>query len=313
MNYKLYKLTFSTSVHFGKGRLGTTENRFLADTLFSAICTEAVKSIGFSEIDFFYESAKRGELLLSDSMPFIGGTLYIPKPIMSLERSSEEYDSKIRKEYKKLSFIPFDRIHDYFKGNFDAVAENKKLSQLGEFSEKTAAAIFDNDDALPYNIGIFSFSPDCGLYFIMGFENDEVDCRFDAMIYSLGYTGIGGKISSGLGKFRADSCKIPDDMLVMLNENSDEALYITLSLCMASEESEISKAISDADYSIIKRSGFVGSVSYSDTFRKRKELYCFSGGSCFKNKFLGDVFDLSDGGSHPVYRYAKPMFMGVKI
>lgn len=313
MNYKLYRLTFSTAVHFGKGRLGTTENRLLADTLFSAICSEAARLLGTDEIKFFYESVKNEKLVLSDSMPFIEDTLYIPKPILPTERSTYEYDSEMRKEYKNLAFVPIDKLDDYFTGSIDAKTENKKLSGLGEFSEKTSAAIFENDDALPYNIGIFNFRDRCGLYFIIGYEDDDIFYRFDDMIYSLGYTGIGGKVSSGLGKFSTKTEDVPDSLLEMLNENRSDAVYMTLSLCMSGEKNELDKAIDGASYSIIKRSGFVNSVSYSDTFRKRKDLYCFSGGSCFKNKFSGDIFDLSEGGSHPVYRYAKPMFMGVKI
>ena len=64
---------------------------------------------------------------------------------------------------------------------------------------------------------------------------------------------------------------------------------------------------------LIKRSGFISSQTYADTFRKKKELYCFKAGSCFSHKFDGDIFDLSEGGNHPVYRYAKPLMMGVDI
>ena len=40
-------------------------------------------------------------------------------------------------------------------------------------------------------------------------------------------------------------------------------------------------------------------------------MYVFAAGSCFKNEFEGDIYDVTNGGSHPVYRYAKPLFMGV--
>ena len=43
MKYKAYKLKFSTGVHFGKGTLEDTAYAFCADTLFSALCIEAVK------------------------------------------------------------------------------------------------------------------------------------------------------------------------------------------------------------------------------------------------------------------------------
>ena len=46
---------------------------------------------------------------------------------------------------------------------------------------------------------------------------------------------------------------------------------------------------------------------------KKKELYSFKAGSCFSHKFDGHIFDLSEGGNHPVYRYAKPLMMGVDI
>ena len=31
------------------------------------------------------------------------------------------------------------------------------------------------------------------------------------------------------------------------------------------------------------------------------------------NCFAGDIYDVSEGGKHPVYRYAKPIFMGVSL
>ena len=43
MKYIAYKLKFSTGVHFGNGSLDNTEYTFCADTLFSALCIEAVK------------------------------------------------------------------------------------------------------------------------------------------------------------------------------------------------------------------------------------------------------------------------------
>mgnify|MGYP003303133425 CR=1 FL=1 len=54
-------------------------------------------------------------------------------------------------------------------------------------------------------------------------------------MYSLGYTGIGGKVSSGFGKFEAVITDVPEELLKMLtNQNADR--YITLSVCMAKED-----------------------------------------------------------------------------
>ena len=50
---------------------------------------------------------------------------------------------------------------------------------------------------------------------------------------------------------------------------------------------------------------------YAEEYRRKRDLYVFAAGSCFKNEFEGDIYDVTNGGSHPVYRYAKPLFMGV--
>ena len=43
MEYKAYKLMFQGAVHFGKQNLDEGEYSFYADTLFSALCQEALK------------------------------------------------------------------------------------------------------------------------------------------------------------------------------------------------------------------------------------------------------------------------------
>ena len=58
---------------------------------------------------------------------------------------------------------------------------------------------------------------------------------------------------------------------------------------------------------------FVASSDYAEEWRKKKDLYVFTAGSCFVNCFAGDIYDVSEGGKHPVYRYAKPIFMGVSL
>lgn len=309
MKYKLYKLDFKTAVHFGNGSLNDSGNTFAADRLFSALCIEALNK-SQDELNSLYNAAANGKLIFSDSMPYIDDTYYIPKPIMHINRDTES-SSTVKKAFKKLDYIPADKIDTYISGRLDPKAENEKLDKLGMSDLKTSAAVRTEDgDALPYRVGTFSFNKNCGLYFIAGFENDDIFYAFDDLMYSLGYSGIGGKISSGLGKFIAASYEVPQYMLERLNGSFER--YITLSVAMA-KDNELEKALDGAEYMLIKRSGFISSQTYADTFRKKKELYCFKAGSCFSHKFDGDIFDLSEGGNHPVYRYAKPLMMGVDI
>ena len=129
------------------------------------------------------------------------------------------------------------------------------------------------------------------------------------LILSLGYAGIGGKRSSGLGKFDFEEHKPSDRFLELLNRDKAKS-YMTLSSCMA-EEDELEKALDDAYYLLHKRSGFVSSTTYAKTELKKKDFYAFKSGSCFSSRFNGNIYDVSYKGKHPVYRYAKPMFMGV--
>ena len=46
-------------------------------------------------------------------------------------------------------------------------------------------------------------------------------------------------------------------------------------------------------------------------FLKKNDFYCFKSGSCFKNRFDGNIFDVSCNGAHAVYRYAKPIFISL--
>ena len=86
---------------------------------------------------------------------------------------------------------------------------------------------------------------------------------------------------------------------------------MTLSVALPREE-ELTSALEDAEYLLCKRSGFVSSDQYAPEQMRKKDLYVFKAGSCFAYRFHGDVYDVSGkGGRHPVYKYAKPMFMEV--
>ena len=85
---------------------------------------------------------------------------------------------------------------------------------------------------------------------------------------------------------------------------------ILLSVALPKED-ELESALDKASYQLLKRSGYVASENYADEWKKKKDLYVFSAGSCFEQRFEGDIYDVSDNGKHPVYRYAKALFLGV--
>ena len=87
---------------------------------------------------------------------------------------------------------------------------------------------------------------------------------------------------------------------------------MTLSAALPHME-ELEQALDGATYQVIKRSGFVDSVRYAKEQQKHRTLYLLAAGSCFRSQFKGDIYDVANEGSHPVYRYGKPLFLGVNL
>lgn len=204
-------------------------------------------------------------------------------------------------------YIPYDYIQDYINGELpeDVIRE---FDEFGRKNLKVSAAINNNDETVPYRVGEYYYNEGNGLYIIVGYDNDEELKEVEELIISLGYSGIGGERSSGLGRFDIQIADDADELLNMVNEKS--GLYMTLSVSLP-KECEMTNALYEAKYSIIKRSGFISSQVFND--RRKKDLYVIAAGACVKNKYEGDIYDVVDGGVHPVYRYAKPLFMGVNI
>lgn len=145
---------------------------------------------------------------------------------------------------------------------------------------------------------------------VVGFAKDDVRYLFEELMDSLSFSGIGGKRSSGLGKFSFLTTKMPQEFLKRLNGTGER--WMTLS-CSLPVKKEMVDVLDGASYILEKRSGFVASELYTKEQQRKRDLYVFAAGTCVKKRFHGDVYDVSDGGSHSVYRYAKPMFLEVGV
>ena len=307
MDYQVYKFAFRTSVHFGSGGLTKTQNVFYADALFSALCIEAVR-LGNDALERLVDLAFHNRIRLSDGLPYIGEKLYVPKPVMELKIENEG-DSVEKKALKKLSYIPVDQMEEYLCGEMDVKAENDYFHEnFGKSSLIEKAVIQREQGAVPYAVNIFTYKEKSGLYILVGYESEE-DLQFiERLLEAVSITGLGGEISSGYGRFDLYKGVLSDSYQRRLHQKS--MLYMTLSVSLP-EDSEMEKVIKDASFRMIKRSGFVASVRYADTARKKKALYVLASGATVTEPFDGIVADVSDGGMHPVYRYEKPLLLGV--
>ena len=301
MKHLIYKLKFPGGIHIGSGRLSSAEMTVHADTLFSAMCIEGLKTYGEEGITELVNAVNGGRLLMSDALPYIGDTLYFPKPMCRFKSNDESAD--LKKEFKNLKYIPFDSISAYMSGNINPVELNNAFSSLGKNELHQKVSLKAEEDNELYSVGVYRFEENCGLYIIVCVSDEETEKLFDSIMSSLQYSGIGGKRTSGYGRFSYSK----QDFIM---PDMPDGMYMTLSSCMA-EDDELEEVLKNASYKLIKRSGFVQSETYSDAFLKKHDFYLFDACSVFGEKFDGGVFDVSVGGSHPVYKYAKPVFVRI--
>ena len=307
MEYILYKLKFQNAVHFGKKNLDDGEYFCCADTIFSALCQEAIK-MGDDVLQQLCRYTKNGELLFSDAFPYMGDTYYLPKPMKRIETADRTGDSVIKKAYKKLKYIPIDKLDVYLNGNYD-ILHAPNLDDLCHFEMKEAVSIRGEEETAPYRIGTYYYNEGNGLYMIIGYQGKKAAGLAEELFINLSFSGIGGKRASGFGRFQLYSNRPPHELIKRLN--SDGNRFMSLSVALPREE-ELETVLDKAEYLLCKRSGFVASDLYAPEQMRKKDLYVFQAGSCFSTRFCGDLYDVSDkGGIHPVYRYAKPMLMEV--
>lgn len=304
MNYIAYKLSFHTGVHFGDGILSHSRQNFCADTLFSALCIEALR-LGPDGMERLYEAARAGRLLFSDGFPFVGEALYVPKPLLSVEHKSE--DIADRKKWKKLSYIPIEKIGEFLSGGMDIERVTEKTGSLGKEEVRQLVSLQNEEKSEPYSVGVYHFFQGNGLYFILGYESED-DRRFvGELVRSLGVQGFGGKVSSGLGKFLAEERELPAGIAERMS-GTGRLMALTTSL---PRQAELGVVLAEAAYLLSKRSGFIQSDRYADELVKKRDMYFLRAGSVVYHRYEGDVYTVGTKGRHPVWRYGKPILMEV--
>ncbi len=278
MKKSIIKLKFKTPIHIGNRNLSDSVYDLKADTIFSALCIES------GNIEKLVSLVKEKKLKISDGLPYVGDYYYIPKPMLFIKQETEEY-----KLFKKIKYITEDALIPYLEGTLYPKDEIQNFT-LGEADLRTRVCVGED----PYQVGLFTFHDNSGLYIIVEHEDEYIFDIFE----SLKYSGMGGKRSSGFGKFDFSV----DEAFVFPKGNKK----ILLNTAMARPE-ELNKTLEGANYLLEKRSGFIHGSRF-----KKTDFYSFKAGSVFENDFEGDIFDVGND-VHPVYRYGVPMFLEVKM
>ena len=87
--------------------------------------------------------AKDNQLRISDAMPYIGDTMYLPKPMIRIEGTDK--DSALKKEFKKLAYIPVQYMETYLSGNAEPTSLNNDFSSFGEDTLYQKVALKNKD------------------------------------------------------------------------------------------------------------------------------------------------------------------------
>jgi len=314
MAYTLYRLNFTTALHIGKdtgaSSLGDGQMAIHADTLFSALCCEAAgDSRLLSELVSYFAE---GVLTISDALPYAGPELYLPRPFCFTGNKHREGDAHLKKVLKSLNYIPLSSFNAYIEGLREPQIDVQQLKKdFGKLVVTTKVAIKGEEVPRPYHVASWRFAAGCGLYLIVCYESEDALQLFTTLINGLGWSGVGGKQSSGLGKFQVEQSDVPEELSKLLED--EQAPYQMLLGTALPVDSEMDEVLTNGWYQLVRRGGFIRSDTYAPVQLKKRTMYMLAPGSCLSRRFKGGMFDVSDHGAHPVWRCGNTLFVGVQL
>lgn len=332
MKYYILQFKFLTPVHFGTAENKKSGNlqsfNCCADTFFSALVTETAALDG-ELCSRFIEAVQKGRLLFSDFLPYYSGAeeeLYVPVPYhckeklnpLDLQLSFKELclQYEALRDHENMAYIRVSGIYDYLHP-YESTAKEQEKHDFG-WSGVQRRLDFRNGGRA-YYVSNYTFAEGAGLYCIVGLDDETLLEGLVKAVELLGLGGIGGRRSSGFGKFvlkgtpqlLSEDCGGDAGMLKVLLENKTSSLQMSLSvLCPVQEQIA---TVKKGAFSLLKRSGFVYNQN-SQNFEKRSSVYMLKAGSCFPERVEGRLLEFTAlGAQHAVYRYGKAVYMGLPV
>ncbi len=332
--YAILPLRFIAPVHFGDaaqgGGLQEVGLTCRADTLYSALTVEALRK-SQETFDTWIQKTQDGSILISDLLPWCvrekQPEWYIPKPVIDVKGEGKSHRetleearnlSAFRKQGKKRAFLRASEMALYVD---DLTYHSSSLEEEPVFGTYGADTHFNGRTGKPYSAGSFSFAPRAGLYLLLGLEDVEDLKMVASLLRWTGLSGIGGRRSSGMGKFEVANPIILNDATAAKNMDA-KALREMLMDYSAEKQMTISGLLPcKEEVSIaaegrglwLKRSGFTWTEGMEAPV-KEKSIYMMAAGSTFSARMEGRIADVSTPAvGHPVYRYGKGFFLGVPL
>lgn len=274
-----------------------------------------------------HERVVARDLLLSDLLPWRMGVdgemaFYVPRPVLRIAGTDEvraDYAKTCsrateRKKQKSMKYLRAGQMADYVT----AMRTGSPFLPAVDFGMASLRQRVNTreEEPLPYYVGQFDFYADAGLYLLAYVRHaEDVDFLRELLTW-LGLTGIGGKRTSGFGKFH-----IAEDEIMLDADGvyaDDAALYAMLHAEGAPWQMTVAPVVPTAEeishvkegaYRLRRAGGFITAPRHAA--RKKNSIYLVDAGSCLHTRIGGSLAELCMYAGHPVWRYGFGLYLGV--
>uniref|UniRef100_UPI003F5418F1 type III-A CRISPR-associated RAMP protein Csm4 n=1 Tax=Mycobacterium tuberculosis TaxID=1773 RepID=UPI003F5418F1 len=132
MNSRLFRFDFDRT-HFGDHGLESSTISCPADTLYSALCVEALRMGGQQLLG---ELVACSTLRLTDLLPYVGPDYLVPKPLHSVRSDGSSMQKKLA---KKIGFLPAAQLGSFLDGTADLKSSDPKPREGTETRKRSTS------------------------------------------------------------------------------------------------------------------------------------------------------------------------------
>lgn len=337
MKAEAIKFRFISPIHLGKGNdnLDKSETIYHSDSLKSAIY-----AVGLPHFPEWKDEARFFDgFAISSCFPFSGNEYFLPKPMIHKQiRFGKTDDAKSAKKGKKIAFFSKSHFENFINPKEEGFRiEDELITPDGAFvcaDPFTALSNFftteisqrvsvpneasDETETKPFYADRIYFTKDCGLYFIVKFENSQLRSQILKTLKLLGESGIGTDRTIGNGLFDFDERKDVSDFELKEYKVANMKINLGLYLPTLSEHGEID--FNNSAWGFTKRGGYLaGAANEKHNSLRKKSIYLFNEGSVFasaeslvgKYENLKPEWNNETDALHPIWRDGKSLFITI--
>lgn len=312
---RIVKLHFTAPVHIGELGVGLEESELVlhSDTIFNAICNALAKLNGLEWVtDFLEEFNENPYFRISSGFPFIGDTLFFPKP-RNRANINEELQQKYGKRLKKTDYLAKEYFERWIGGDELSEEDLKEITGLdiSKYCKKTLLPKVSIDrtqaESNIYFLGSVRFKRNSGLWFLIDCDNSDYKTIVLPALRLLQHDGIGGKRAWGYGAF-----ELEDDTIDINLPDTDT--HLLLSLYYPEDNEKRLFALKESRWDFVLRGGYAHPYGIKES-QQKPQMLLIREGSVFGEKPSGKLIEYGSHieGLHKLYHYGLAYTIPISI